>query len=310
MDPTGTIPLIILAGGDRTPSRLPEKGADKHPLSGLKGFEIQLGGRPMIDLLLERLRAVEAFNPIFIAGPAAVFGEARQGARVIDTDGTFGENITTSLGKVMAEHPGHVALITCDVLPDVEEMRLLLGDYRSHLPLTFWFSLILAPDEEALGASAWKPQYRVRKDGSHEASRILPGHLVIVEPSRFRLDLGARAFELSFQSRNRPIGYRLFYIVSRVLAFLLSQDLKRLLRLRPPTLTVSVIFNAILLAGRLQRGTITNTELAMRLRRILVKESRDRPDRGRIALLDAMTLARDIDTVEEAVEKARELGIE
>ena len=71
-----------------------------------------------------------------------------------------------------------------------------------------------------------------------------------------------------------------------------------------------MILNAILLAGRLQRGTITNTELAERLRRILVKQSRDRPDRGRIALLDAMTLARDIDTVEEAAEKARELGIE
>ena len=33
-------------------------------------------------------------------------------------------------------------------------------------------------------------------------------------------------------------------------------------------------------------------------------------DRRRIALLDAMTLARDIDTVEEAAAKARELGIE
>ncbi len=312
MESTETLPLIILAGGDRTPTRLPEEGADKHPLSGIKGIDIRLGERPIVDLLLERLRAVEAFWPIYIAGPAAAFGAERQGARVIDTDGTFGENLTTSLEAVMAVHPsGPLAFITCDVLPDLEDLRLLLEDYRRHLPLTFWYPLIPSPaDPELLGASAWKPQYRIKGEGSRQASRVLPGHLAIIEPSRFRLDLSARVSELSFKSRNRPIGYRLVYIVSRILAFLLGQDLKRLSRLRPPTLTVKLVVNGILLASSLRRGTITDTELADRLRRILVKESRDRPDRGRIALLDAMTLARDIDTVEEAAEKARELGID
>ncbi len=302
-----TLPLIVLAGGDRKPVRLPEEGAGKHPLSGLKGFDIRLGDRPMIDLLLDRLRAAGTFDPIFIAGPAGVYGQARQGARVIDTDGSFGENIRVSLERVMAEHPeGPLAFTTCDVLPDVEELRRLLADFERHRPLTFWFSLILAPaDPRELGASAWKPQYRVRPEGSTEPSRILPGHLVIFEPRRARLDLAERAFELSYQSRNRPIGYRLFYIVGHLLLFFFGQDLQRLLRLRPPTLAVTVIANGVLLAWRLWRGTITNTELAERLRRVFLKKDRRRADRGRDAMMDAMTLARDVDTVEEAAEMAR-----
>ncbi len=308
---TGTIPLIILAGGDRTPTRLPEKGAGKHPISGLKGFDIRIGDQSMVDLLLERLRPAEAFDPIFLAGPVAVYGETRQGARVIDTDGSFGENIDTSVRQVMAEHPGPLAFITCDVLPDLDQLRLLLEDYRRHSPLTFWYPLILAPETpEQLGASSWKPQYRIRKDRSSPALGVLPGHLVFVEPSHFRLDLVERVLELSYASRNRPIAYRFFYIVSRILSFLLGQDLKRLLRLRPPTFTVTLIVNGILLAWRLRQETITADELAKRLRRILVKGSQDRADRGRVALLDAMTLAKDIDTMEEAAEKARELGIE
>jgi hypothetical protein len=291
---------------------LPEEGAGKHPLAGLKGFDIRLGDRPIIDLLLDRLRAAEAFDPIYLAGPTSVYGESHQGARVIDTDGTFGENITASIKEVTKEHPsGSLAFITCDVLPDLEELRRLLGDYQEHSPLTFWFALILAPaDPERLGASSWKPQYRIRQEGSQQASRILPGHLVIMEPSRFRLDVATRAVELSYESRNRPIAYRLFYIASRIILFLLSLDLKRLFRLRPPTLTVSLLSNAVLLAWKLRQGTITNTELAERLRRIFVKRNRKRPDRCRVALMDAMTLARDIDTEEEAAEKARELGIE
>lgn len=309
---TVTIPLIILAGGDRTPTRLPEKGAGKHPISGLKGFDIRLGDQSMVDLLLERLRPAEAFGPIYIAGPTAVYGEERQGARVIDTDGSFGENIDTSVKQVMAEHPSvPLALITCDVLPDLEELRLLLEDYRSHRPLTFWYPLILAPtDPELLGASSWKPQYRITTEGSQQASGVLPGHLVFVEPSRFRLDLVSRVFELSYSSRNRPIGYRFFYIVSHILTFLLGQDLKRVLKLRPPTFTITLIINGILLAWKLRQGTITTAELAKRLRLLLVKDSGEGADRGRVAVLDAMTLAKDIDTMEEATEKARELGIE
>ena len=306
-----TLPLIILAGGDRTPTRLPESGADKHPLSGLKGIDIQLGDRSLVDLLLERLQATNVFGPIYVAGPASVYGATRQGARVIDTDGGFGDNIATSLAVVMEEQPiGPVGLITCDILPDQDELRRQLDDFERHRPVAFWYSMILAPeDAEDLGTSSWKPQYRIVQQESGEAVKILPGHLIIVEPARWRLDIAYRTFALAFNTRNRPVSYRLWFIVRHILLLLVRKDLERLLRLRPPTLTLVVLYHAIVIGTKLRRGTISAAEMADRFRRIFVKEEDQRQIRGRIVVMEAMTMAKDIDTVEEAEEMSRQLGL-
>ncbi|MEM7356920.1 MAG: hypothetical protein AAF657_39265 [Acidobacteriota bacterium] len=307
----GTLPLIILAGGDRTPTQLPESGADKHPLSGLKGIDIRLGDRSLVDLLLERLHEIGRFGPIYIAGPVAVYGESRQGARVIDTDGGFGDNIRTSLTAVMQDHPeGAVGLITCDVLPDRQELERQLDDFEAHRPLAFWFAMILAPEStEALGTSSWKPQYRVVQDATGEAVQILPGHLIIVEPSRWRLDIAYRTFALAFNTRNRPVTYRLWFIVRHILVFLLRKDLGRLLRLQPPTLTCVTLYHAIRIGTKLRQGTISASEMADRFVRIFVKAKDQRESRGRIVVMEAMTMAKDIDTFEEAEEMSRKLGL-
>ena len=49
-------PLIILAGSDPEPAALPEAGANLHPLKGAKGMDLRIGGRPIIDLLLDFFR--------------------------------------------------------------------------------------------------------------------------------------------------------------------------------------------------------------------------------------------------------------
>ncbi|MGB5295223.1 MAG: hypothetical protein WBP34_09760, partial [Thermoanaerobaculia bacterium] len=58
------IPLIILAGSDPEPVALPEAGADLHPLKGAKGMDLRIGGRPIIDLLLERVKESGCFDPV------------------------------------------------------------------------------------------------------------------------------------------------------------------------------------------------------------------------------------------------------
>ena len=61
----------------------------------------------------------------------------------------------------------------------------------------------------------------------------------------------------------------------------------------------------------LQDGVITSDEMAERLRRIFVsfKHRRKYPDRkGRLPLMHALSMAKDIDTEEEAREIARELS--
>ncbi|MEE8139020.1 MAG: NTP transferase domain-containing protein [Thermoanaerobaculia bacterium] len=307
------LPLIIMAGSDPQPATLPEAGAKLHPLRGPKGMALKVRGRPLIDLLLERLRGSGCFEPIFIAGPARVYGAARAGARVIDTDVTFGKNIQAALEEAVVECPGQpIAVTSCDILPEVEELHDLMDDYYRNAPLDFWFPLILAPEEaRKLGASAWKPQYRIAPQPGEEPKSLLPGHLVVIDPDAMRLELVYRSFNVAYAGRNRGILYRLALIVSHVFVGLLVQDLRQILRLRLPTLTFTVIHNGVAFALQLRRGVSTPDELADRLHRIFVsyRHRRRFPDRrGRLPLMKALWLAKDIDTVEEARELAGDFG--
>ena len=307
------IPLVVLGGGDPRPSTLPEAGADLHPLQGPKGLALKIQGRPIIDILLERLQASGCFEPIFIAGPRALYGSERLGCQVIDTDSTFGENIKAAIETLVVECPGRsIAITTCDILPEVEELHRLMEDYYHHLPLDFWFPAILAPDEEEqLGASSWKPRYRVSPLPGAEPRTLLPGHLLVADPLTIRRPLVYRTFDLAYKSRNRPILYRLGLIVGHILAGLVLQDLKLLLTLRLPTLTYTVITNGVILALHLRSGTITPEEMADRLGRIFIRyrHRRKHPERqGRTPLKHGLSLAKDIDTVEEAKEIEQEFG--
>jgi hypothetical protein len=301
------LPLIVLAGSDRTPVVLPE-GAHEHALAGAKGIDIRIGGRPLIDLALERFAQSGLFEPIYVAGPVALYGEQRGEVRVIDTDSTFGDNIQVALAAVRKRHPAQpVALTTCDVLADPEELEALLEDYRIHAPMDFWFPLVKVPEDlRRLGASAWKPQYPIRPFEGQPPVRVLPNHLVVVDPDALQLRLLFRCFELAYQSRNRPIGPRLWLMVRNVIAGLLARDLRLVLRGRAPVRTWTVISNGIQLARGLRSGRITQRELEDRLRKIFVRHSHRRAfphRRGRVPLVDALSLAKDIDTEEEAAER-------
>ena len=307
------IPLIILAGSDPEPAALPEAGANLHPLKGAKGMDLRIGGRPIIDLLLDRVQESGCFEPVFIAGPARVYGESRNGAQVIDTNSTFGGNIEASVTAVAPLSPdGNVAVTTCDILPEGDELRRLMDDYYDHEPLDFWAPMILAPERPTeMGASAWKPKYQIQPTPDSEPATLLPGHLVIADTNAVRLPLVYRTFDLAYRSRNRGVLYRLWLIVTHIFFGLVVQDFRHLLGFRLPDLTVTVISNGVMLALHLQEGVITSDEMAERLRRIFVsfKHRRKFPNRkGRLPLMHALSMAKDIDTEEEAKEIARELG--
>ena len=124
-----TFPLVILGGRDHQSTVLPEGGRDKHLLAGFKAVEIEIGGRPIILHLIERLRACGAFDPIFIAGPAKVYEPLGTGARIIETDGTFGENLAACVRALIEQVPGQQAMFTtCDIVPDPEDLRRALDD--------------------------------------------------------------------------------------------------------------------------------------------------------------------------------------
>lgn len=299
------LPIIVLAGSDLRPADLPADGRDKHPLAGYKGADVRIGDRTLIEAVVDRLRASGRFDPVYVAGPASAFGRIRTGATVIDADGTFGQNIQTSLEAVRSAHPGSpIAFITCDVLPEVETLRRLLDDYGRHEPCDLWCPFIHAPeDRQRLGASAWKPAYRIVPQEGQPAVGVLPGHLVVADPEALRLKFVYRLFQLAYRTRNRPIDYRRSVIVRGVVLELLYQDFLHLFTFRAPVLTWSVLSVGIPGASELKKGRLTRLQLERATRKIFVT-SRHRkryPDRRvLLPIVEGLSLALDIDTEEEA----------
>ena len=307
---TPHLPLVILAGSDPEPAALPAEGAALHPLKGAKAISVTVDHKPILDVLLERLRASGYFAPIYIAGPAKLLGQRHEGAEVVDTDGALGENLRAAVEHVMQQHAsGPVAITTCDILPELDDLDTVMTDYHAYAPLDLWFPVIQAPTDKRLGASSWKPRYRLIAEGSDEAASMLPGHLVIADPWAFRLPLIYRSFQLAYETRNTPVMRRLWRILGGVLVGLVAADFRDLVRLRLPAKTATAVYHGIALALEL-RGEARQASLEKRLRGIFVRHRHRRQNRqlgGRIPLMQALSLAKDIDTQEEADEAGRRL---
>lgn len=299
------LPLLILGGSDRKPATLPPTGEGEHPLFGCKGVDVRIGDTCLIELLVERLRASGFFDPLFIAGPASVYDDVVRDVTVIDTDGGFGANIQAGVERVMLRHPrSSIAITTCDILPAVDELRHLMANYCANVPSDLWFPLIRAPqDPRELGPSAWKPQYYIVPEPGAPAVRVLPGHLTVFDPHAMRHQLLYRLFDLGYRTRNRPIPFRRTYMLQQIIGHLLIRDFLDLVRFRLPTLSWDVVANGVRAARQLKDGVITQARLEDAMRRLFVTRAhRRRFPRRRIQvpLMEALTLARDIDTEEEA----------
>jgi hypothetical protein len=300
-----SIPVTILAGSDGKPGALPESGAGLHPLATYKGFAVRIDGRPLIELLVERLAGIPGFGPLAVAGPARVFAPLALGARLVDTDGSVAANLRAAIEAHQESGAGPLAILACDVLPTSAELADLRARYDDAPPCALWFPFVRVPaDERALGAFAWKPVYRVVPAGG-EAVRILPGHLGIFEPASLRLPLLYRLLDGTYRTRNRSVAYRRAVLLRTVLLSLLAQDARLLSVLRLPSRSVTVVSSGLRLAREVRRGAIGLEELERLIGRIFLR-AHVPPEGGiRLPLVDHLSLAEDIDTEEEARELAR-----
>lgn len=299
------LPIVILAGSDRRPAHLPKRGRDKRPLAGYKGVELRIDGRTLVETVADRLEASRCFRPIYVAGPRAALASLGRRCELIDADGTLGQNIRVSIETVRREHPERpIAFITCDVVPDVETIRNLVAAWERRAPCDLWFPMIHAPEDRgALGASSWKPAYRIVPREGLPAVEILPGHLAIVDPAALRLKFLYRLIEVGYRTRNRSINARRGVMIRGVVLALLYQDLLHVLTLRAPTLTWTVLRVGIAAARGLRDGRITRARLEDALRQIFVtsRHRRRYPDRRvLLPIVEGLSLALDIDTEEEA----------
>lgn len=300
-------PLVILGGRDRRRSVLPADGQDKHPLRGYKAVDTRIGNQTLIEELTARLRATGVFNPIYIAGPHHVYEPLGMDVRLIETDGELGENLRAALEAVATDGWSDlVGFTTCDILPTAADLRVVLDDLE-HLPrFDFWFPQCRVPDDlTRLGSSAWKPRYHIQPTDEPKPVPTLPGHLLVVDPRALRLELIYRLFDLAYRSRNRPVRFRRSMILRSVFWALVVEDLRRLFSLRWPNISWQVLSNGLTLVARLLAKKLGQRELEDRLHTMFVRNlhSKLHPERhGHMPILDVLSLARDIDTEEEARE--------
>ena len=302
------LPLLILGGRDRRGTVFPEEGQDREPRKGYKGADLLLGGRPLVEVAIERWRACGAFEPIYIAGPMRVYQPLGLDAILVDTDGELGENLRAGAERLEQDFgSNHIAVTTCDILPDPAELAAAVDDLRRHQPLDFWMPLCPVPDPSRLGASAWKPKYWVRSPEASESVPILPGHLMIGNPAILRLRFLYQLFDQLYRTRNRPIAYRRMVLTRSLLGSLLKEDLRHLFSLRLPYITRDVVYNVLMLVSKMASKRVTTTDFEDHLRKAFLRRQHrlDHPHRrGRVVIMPCLSLAKDIDTVEEAREVA------
>ena len=313
MPPLRQIPITILAGSDHSPGHLPESGAGLHPLAVYKGAEVEVGGRHLIELLVEQIAACEGFGPITIAGPVAIYASLDLGdVSWVDTNGSVATNLHAAIDDHLGRHdPGvPMAMVAYDVILSAAELDQLRQLYETDQPCAMWLPAVRMPeDKKALGPFAWKPSYTFLPDDpsdemKSEPVQVLPGHLAIFHPQSLRLPLLYQLMDLAYRTRNHSVALRRRVMIRSTLGALLLQDLRLLFSFRLPRMTFAVISNGLRLARGLRQGSLTVAGLERAIGGIFLRHGRDAwsgPGNGiRLPLVDILSLAEDIDTEEEA----------
>jgi hypothetical protein len=321
----GRIPIVVLAGSDRKMGFTPAAARGMTFVVGYKGADLRFGGRPLADLLVERVRRSGAFGEVYLAGPRRIY-DGLVACPIIDTDGHIGENIQAAVRHIRGRHgdQARVALIACDILPsagEIRELADLLADGcladpppsrpGARPPAALAISIIRA--DQDLGASSWKPKYGVRPAPGADPIPVLPGHLGIAWPSRLRMGLLHRLFSLAYRERNRGYSSRRRAILLRIVGTLLRRDLLNVLRLQPPTLTWSVLRHGLGTYSRWRRGTLDLEGFALGVGAVLVRRQhfrRERANAVRVVTSGLLSFAKDLDTVEECAELERRVAAE
>ncbi len=301
------IPLLLLAGRDRKAPAAPAAGQDDQQiLTGFKAIDTRIDGQALIEVLVERLHACGAFYPIALVGPREAYAQLDLDVQWIDSDSSFGGNLRTGIETLVEQiNPKQLGFTTCDILPTPDDLERLLDDFWTYQPTDFWMPQHPVTDPDELSSSSYKPRYGFVPEGSAEPIPTLPIHLVIADPQSARRHLVYEIFDMAYATRSRSVSRRRGPIIKNALGLLLRTDLKRLKQGQWPTLSARMLWHGVHIARKLRMGHISVNEMADRLRKIWMTDSHRRafPNRrGRVALVKARSLARDVDTPEEARE--------
>ncbi len=301
------LPIIILAGGNDSLETIPDGFAADDMLRGFKGAVRLPSGRCIAGELIQRVSDSGRFETPILVGPRRIYHDLVD-CEISDTSGDLPATVsglTRVLTERYADRP--VAVSACDILPTASDLRELLDEsYRPHADSGFWWQMIAAEPAE-MGASRWKPSYRMRPSPNEPLLNLYPGHLLILRPSAVRLDWFNRFLMLAYRFRNRSIYERVIRITLGAMGLWLADDLRSVGSFRCPGRIVGAPYGIFRTHWRYSQERLTVPGLAAELTRQIMVPGRTPGTAHPAAMVVTRirSFAKDIDTRQELEEILR-----
>ena len=291
------LPLVVLAGGDLASRRLPP-GVPGRRLAAHQHSAIALNSKPLLHELIERLRSCGWFFPLVVCGPESQMEALPDDCILVDTNSDL---VTNALSGWSAARPfsvdGRVGFTCSDYLPTLEDLEAARKSYcEAPVESAFWFALIRPPERVACGTDVYleKRRYvlRNRRFGSVLA---YPGHLLVIRWEDIDHRLARIGVNALYGARASGTILRALRTSLACLPAIVGGALER----RKIGFLRIVFRNAISLVRGLVGGRLDEDEVANGISEIFVTGALPRFS-GRISVLQAWSLACDVDTEEEA----------
>ena len=307
------LPIIVLAGSDVRPGTVPEGMQRDQMLIGPKGT-IQLGtGRCLAAELVQRIHSSHCFSEPLVLGPKPWYDQ-KVDCEVVHVEGTLVQTLGQLTRTVMDRFTTHqpIAIIACDILPSAADLQQLINeDYAPHADTMFWWQMIEAKPED-MGASDWKPSYRLPREPGQTPLTLYPGHVVVIRPNALRLQLIIRLLELAYKYRNLALEKRRAGITYGAIGALIAQDIRNLLELQLPVLTFVLPYVGLRDFLKYRRGTVSLRDHEYFLKKSFLHRRYHRAADDRpvvISTTSLLSFAKDIDTKAELEELESKLCI-
>ena len=297
------LPLVVLGGSDLHRSAVPPGLAANDMLTGYKGVRRFRWGRCLAGELIDRARASGCFQEPILVGPSRVY-QKEIDCEIVDVEGNLVSTLQRAVETIRDRFDAHepLAFISCDIVPSADELRRLISEsYEPHQDCIFWGQLIQA-DPNEMGASSWKPSYRLLPDAGQLPMNFYPGHLIIVRPEGLRFSLTNHLLQLAYRYRNRQLHRRFTGLTLRAIGALIAADIQNLRSFQLPVLTVSLPLCGLWGYYKYRRNQLTLPEFediiaAAFLHRAYNHRGGERP--VVFSVTSMLSFAKDIDTIAE-----------
>lgn len=279
-------------------------------LAGFKGMLPLPGGKVLVGELIEQFVRSGRFRDPVLVGPASVYAGASPICEIVDCDGSIAETLLSAVrvieSRFGAEVP--VALTSCDVLPSAEELESLLAVHYDPVSDCVFWGVLIEAEAALMGASGWKPSYRLAGGETGGPLNLYPGHLTVVRVGALDVAVTTTLVGLAYQYRNRALLRRVPGMLAHGMLRLARHDFRRLRRLRWSAAALNVPWQCLRAYARYQNGRLDINGLERAFTKTLIRRGYRRAAAGhpvRFVISRALSLAKDLDTRAEFDELVR-----